>query len=371
MAVLPAVAPQPGPTVPEAPKLYPRSTARYQRIQALGEGGNGEVDLWRDQDIDRNVAVKRLKQTGTPESLALFVQEVQTTGQLEHPGIVPIYDVGLDEEGRYFFVMKHVEGETLEKIIARLKAGDPAYVHRYSYEARTQIFLQILHSVQYAHGKGFVHCDIKPANIIIGPFGEVMVLDWGLAQRPTPPQTAKPAGAGSKVPRPLRVSGTPDYMSPEQAMGEEGRIDVRTDTYCLSVLFYELVTLHYYLRPTSTVVARLTSILTEQPLTALQMHHQYGAPPELTNFIRPGLAKDPAQRYQSVDVMIDKLQAVINGEIPIVCPCTGAKRFAHRYGDFLNDHPIFGIALLCLLGLFTLFGFIEAARHGVGLLSAR
>ena len=106
-------------------------------------------------------------------------------------------------------------------------------------------------------------------------------------------------------------------------------------------------------------------------MTALQMHHRFGSPPELTNFIRNGLAKDPAHRYQSVDEMIDKLQDVVNGDIPIVCPCTGAKRFAHRYGDFLNLHPIFGIAVLVLLGLFTLFGFIEMIRLTAGLLGGQ
>jgi serine/threonine-protein kinase len=366
MSVLPAVEAQ-----PNASRLQPRNVARYQRVRSLGEGGNGEVDLWHDQDIDRDVAVKRLKQTGTPELMAQFIQEVQTTGKLEHPGIVPLYDVGLDEEGRYFFVMKHVQGETLEQIISRLRVGDPAYVQRYSYEVRTQIFLQILHSVQYAHRKGYVHCDIKPANIIVGTYGEVMVLDWGLAQRKGDANASMtgPTPAASRTPRPLRVSGTPDYMSPEQAMGEEGVIDERTDTYCLCVLFYELITLHYYLGPASTVIGRLTSILTEEPMSALMMHHRYQAPPELTNFIRPGLAKAPAQRYQSVDEMIDKLQAVINGNIPIVCPCTGAKRFAHYYGDFLNDHPIAGIVILCLLGIFTVFGVLEAVRQTIQFLT--
>lgn len=354
---------------PETPALYPRKVARYQRIRALGEGGNGEVDLWRDQDIDRNVAVKRLKHADTPESLAQFVQEVHTTGQLEHPGIVPIYDVGLDEEGRYFFVMKHIEGETLEQIITQLRAADPKYVGRYSYEARTQIFMQILHSVQYAHQKGFIHCDIKPANVIVGPFGEVMVLDWGLAQRPRP--AAAPRTTQERTARPVRLSGTPDYMSPEQAMGEEAAIDARTDTYCLCVLFYELITRHYYLRPATTLYGRIAAVLREEPLSALQMHHKYGAPPELTNFIRYGLAKTKEQRYQSVDEMIDKLQAVVNGDIPVVCPCTASKRFAHRYGDFLNLHPIFGIIVLSLAGLFTLFGVIEVVRLSVGLLGAR
>ena len=359
MAVLPMVEPQ-----PETPALYPRNVARYHRIQALGQGGVGEVDLWHDQDIDRNVAVKRLKHADTAESLAQFVQEVHTTGQLEHPGIVPIYDVGLDEEGRYFFVMKHIEGETLEQVIAGLRAGNPAYEQRFSYEVCTQIFMQILNSVKYAHKKGFVHCDIKPANVIVGPFGEVMVLDWGLAQRP---RAAPAATVSRERTAPVRLSGTPDYMSPEQAMGEQAGIDVRTDTYCLCVLFYELVTRHYYLRAATTLYGRIASVLAEEPLSALQMHHKYGAPPELTNFIRYGLAKNPAQRYQSVDEMIEKLQAVVNGEIPVVCPCTGVKRFAHHYGDFLNAHPNVGIAIVCIAVLLTMFGLFEVVRFGVQL----
>lgn len=206
--------------------------------------------------------------------------------------------------------------------------------------------------------------DRQPANVIVGPFGEVMVLDWGLARRadlpPPSPEQLRAAG--------LVVSGTPDYMAPEQASAGERPLDVRTDTYCLSVLFYEFVTLHYYLRPVTTVVARLTSILTEEPLSALKMHHQYGAPPELTNFIRPGLAKDPAARYQNVSEMIAKLQDVLDGMIPVVCPCTGVKRAANVYGQFLNDRPIWGIALLCVIALFTLYGLATAALNLVAAL---
>ena len=162
LAVLPnpETAPQPAGLGP-----FPRSLARYQRIKALATGGNGEVDLWHDQDIDRNVAVKRLKLQRSPQAMAQFVSEVHTVGQLEHPGIVPIYDVGIDEEGNYFFVMKHIEGETLEQIIAKLRSGDAEAKRRYSYETRAQIFMQILRAVQYAHGKGYLHCDIKPAKV--------------------------------------------------------------------------------------------------------------------------------------------------------------------------------------------------------------
>jgi len=360
MSVLPAVAPA------AMPAIEPRNVARYQRIRALASGGNGEVDIWHDQDIDRQVAVKRLKLKRNPSAVAQFVSEVQTVGKLEHPGIVPIYDVGVDEEGNYFFVMKHIEGETLEQVIAKLRSGDPTYQRRFSYESRAQIFMQILRAVQYAHRKGYIHCDLKPANVIVGPFGEVMVLDWGLARRAGAPDALSEQRSGSE----LVVSGTPDYMAPEQAMAGEGTIDERTDTYSLCVLFYELVTLHYYLKPASTVLARLTSIMTEEPMTALQIHHRYGAPPELTNFIRPGLAKKPSERYQSVDEMILKLQDVMDGLIPVVCPCTGVKRAASHYGNFLNNHPIVGIALLVILGLITLFGLVSAAYQGIHLIKS-
>lgn len=156
-------------------------------------------------------------------------------------------------------------------------------------------------------------------------------------------------------------------MSPEQCMGEEGRVDARTDTYALCVLFCELVTLHYYLRPVPTAVARLTTIVAEEPLTAIQMHHKYGAPPELTNFIRDGLAKDAGSRYQSVDEMIDKLQAVIDGYIPVVCPCTGVKRVGNKYSALLDAHPIAGLVVLGIMCLFTLFGIVQAVRGAVGL----
>jgi serine/threonine-protein kinase len=186
-----------------------------------------------------------------------------------------------------------------------------------------------------------------------------MLLDWGLA-RPAPAQ--KDVAPSDNSSGELRISGTPDYLSPEQAMGDGRRLDTRTDTYCLCVLFHELITLNHYLSPAETLVARLSSILSEEPISALQMHHRYGAPPELTNFIRPGLAKEPVQRYQSVDEMIIRLQAVNNGLIPVVCPCTGVKRFAHHYGDLLNSHPIVGLTILGLAGVFTLLGLFYLAK---------
>jgi serine/threonine protein kinase len=179
LAVLPrTVATDQGPQL-----VHREGQARYEAVKALGEGAFGEVELARDHDIDRMVALKRLKPDWLDaDSLARFAGEVQIVGQLEHPGIVPVHDVGLDERG-YFFVMKFVEGETLERLIERLRSGDPSALAIYSHEARAQLFLQLCQALQYAHNKGLIHRDIKPANVMIGPYGEVMLMDWGLAKR--------------------------------------------------------------------------------------------------------------------------------------------------------------------------------------------
>ena len=167
----------------------------------------------RDNDIGRDVAVKRLHAgLNHSELYARFIEEVRTVGQLEHPNIVPIHDAGLDAQG-YFFVMKHVEGESLASIIARLAAGDPVAHGRWPFERRIDVIRKVLEALRYAHSKGVVHRDIKPANILVGPMGEVFLLDWGIAKRergaPQPSAAAPETTGDALATRAGAVMGTP------------------------------------------------------------------------------------------------------------------------------------------------------------------
>jgi len=215
--------------------LEPTQRLRFERVRLLGQGAMGQVELARDNDIRRTVAVKRMiGDTISAEALMRFADEIRVVGQLEHPGIVPIYDVGRDANGDVYLVMKHLEGESMEEVIDKLKAGDPDYCERFPVEYRVHLFLQVLDAVRYAHARGILHRDLKPANIQIGPFGEVTVMDWGIAKPFSPAQQSNDVQLLDKTllesqGRLLEtqfgsLAGTPLYMSPEQAAG---RNDVR------------------------------------------------------------------------------------------------------------------------------------------------
>ena len=324
-----------------AVRIKPRSQARYQRIRRLGAGAMGEVTLVQDNDIGRTVAIKQLlTPTQNADGIARFIDEIRTIGQLEHPNIVPIHDVGIDEQGQLFFVMKHIDGETLEAIMERLATGDPATCERYTIDVRIEIFLGLLHALQCAHQHGIVHRDIKPANIMIGRFGEVVLMDWGIAK--LMPQAGPSVGSRSSTQQGQLV-GTPAYMSPEQASGNVDEIDARSDLYSATVLFHELLGLQHYLSHCTGGTQLLRAILMEE-FRYLRLvfikHPRHPVPPaELLHFIVKGLAKDAKDRYQSADEMLAELQRIRDGRCRVSCPATLAKRMIDTSGRFVNRYP--------------------------------
>ena len=346
---------------------------RYEVVKRLGEGAFGEVALAQDNDIERAVAIKRIRVDRLdPDTLSRFVSEVQSVGRLEHPGIIPVHDVGLDDRG-YFFVMKYVDGETLESIIAKLRRGDRAYHAKYTMEYRTQLFLQLCRAVQFAHARGFVHRDIKPANIMVGRFGEVVLMDWGLAKEVGVAEVMgahKPTAPGEYFGTMLgHALGTPAYMAPEQARGEHDRTDGRSDVYSLCAVFFELLALRHYLDTKPTVEALLQAVKTEEPVSAIAMHHRYQVSPELAWLVRKGLEKDPALRYQTVEELCDRLQAALEGAGPVMCPCTALKRANGSWSDFIDRHPVLAVVAAVFGVVFALVGlgvtvYVVAASFG-------
>ncbi len=376
--ILPRVA-----RVGEGDALVVEDRVRYEPVAALGQGAMGEVVLIRDNDIRRKVAMKRLK-VHQPAQVARFVDEIRTVGRLEHPNIIPIHDVGVDEKGALFFVMKLVEGETLEEIIAKLAAGDPEAHRRYTFEVRTQIFLGVLRAVQYAHAQGVIHRDLKPANIMIGPYGEAMVMDWGLARileeddaiaqgaAPDLNQTLVQVGGPEEGNERLfqtqagTLLGTPAYMSPEQALGDTASIDTRSDIYALSVIYHELMGLQHYLHDRTNLQGMLMgAVHAKAPFVSfVSSPHQGRVAPEVAHFIAKGMAKEPAARYQSVDEMIQALQRVLDGTFAVQCPMTFVRRVLSQILRTTNAHPV---AVLLTL-LIILVGFGAGVAWGLGTL---
>jgi eukaryotic-like serine/threonine-protein kinase len=357
-------------------RLVAQTKSRYEPIQKLGEGGMGEVVLVHDQDIARKVAVKRLLPEATnPVLLARFVDEIRTVGRLEHPNIVPIHDVGIDEAGRYFFVMKYVEGETLETIIGKLAAGDPEYRRAYTFERRVEIVIDVLQALSYAHQNGVVHRDIKPANVMVGRYGEVMLMDWGIAKPITEPRDlarGPDATLGDETHRGKRymthvgsLVGTPAYMSPEQARGDVDRLDAQSDLYSVSVMLHEFVTLRHYLDHEATTEGLLQAVLVEEPeLSRLLAPHpaQRAHPRELVHIAHHGLAKDPAKRHASAARMIELLQDSLSGRIHVQCSTTMTKRMLREAARAVDKRP--RLMLWALVGVVgaVLFTIVELVR---------
>ena len=358
----------------------PVGAGRFEALRKLGEGGMGEVALVRDHDIGRTVALKRPLKTLDASSLQRFAREVRTVGKLEHPSIVPIHDVGIDDDGRHYFVMKYVEGETLAHVIARLAAGDPTYVARYSFEYRTQVFTQLLYAMKYAHARGVIHRDIKPENVMVGPYGEVMLMDWGIAREldggaPADvvgmPSDAVLAGINPFHTTAGSILGTPAYMSPEQARGDIAALDERSDIYSLCVLFHELLTARHYLHNERTTIGLLTAIASGDDLSTgewLSLSAS-GVPVELVHFLRFGLRRRPADRYPSIDAMLGELASIRDGRVPIRCHLSFLKRVTGIFNRAINMHPAVatvGITLTAGAALVGIYSCVRALIHVAG-----
>ncbi len=303
---------------------------KYAVEGVIAEGGMGRILRARDRDIRRIVAMKVIREAPDEDQRHRFVEEAQITGQLEHPNIVPVHDLGVDEEGRLFFTMKLVRGRSLESVLDSIREGDPATVKDFALPRLLRAMLNVCYAVAYAHGHHVVHRDLKPANIMLGDYGAVQLMDWGLAklsgQPARPPAEDEPEDVrrDSTRVRSFRseldlgstrygtVAGTPAYMAPEQARGDVDAIDARTDIYALGAILYEILTLYPPVMG-STETEIIQGVQAGKILQPEMRAPTRKIPRELSTVVMKALSSEPGERYQSVSELQKELTDFLDG----------------------------------------------------------
>ena len=237
-------------------KLTQKPPEKYKFRRSIACGGMKVVLEVRDMDTMRNVAMAVMPdaQTRPPADILRFIQEARLTASLEHPNIVPVHDIGMDANGSPYFTMKLLRGRTLAALLTKLETSDEEFRKSFPLYRLLRVFLKICSGVDFAHSRGVIHLDLKPENIQLGDFGEVLIMDWGLAKTiksgddiidgltGDPEKKRSDSGFRPIVTMDGLLKGTPGYMAPEQARGLNSRKDKRTDVYALGAILYALVT---------------------------------------------------------------------------------------------------------------------------------
>ena len=252
------------------------SSTKYTFVKELGRGGMGTVYLAEDTELNRLVAIKVLNTPEITEDLRnRMIREAQIIARLEHPGIVPVHDVGTLPDGRIYYAMKFVRGSRLDEYAAQGA----------SLRDRLRKFQAVCDAVAFAHAHGVIHRDLKPQNIMIGSFGEVLVLDWGVAKVHDDPRPSAAYQTGEGT-----IIGTQNYMSPEQARGEIDQLDERADVYSLGAV------LDFLLKEQSRVTKAAQAICSKA--MALNKESRYATASELSADIGRLLDSEPVSAYR-------------------------------------------------------------------------
>jgi len=287
------------------------NNTRYIYFKKVALGGKCLIQSCKDLHLGRVVCYKTLRPefANDPEEKTLFLREARVTAMLQHPNTAPVYEVGFDGKGRYYFTMKLVAGVTLREVLDGLRDGDPDMTAAWDLERLIDVVIQVGQVLNYAHMHGVVHCDVKPANIVAGGFGEVLLLDWGLAEiedeAAAETSAEEPVVDDSKsLSSQASHQGSPLYMSPEQFAG--GTIDHRTDIYSLGAILFEVLT-QQQLAWGEDVDEILQNMANNPPPTPSIVSPDKTIPKALETLYLRCVQRDPQHRIQSMLELIHEL----------------------------------------------------------------
>ncbi|MFW5845027.1 MAG: protein kinase domain-containing protein [Planctomycetota bacterium] len=319
----------------------------YANLGELARGNMGAIIRGRDRDLERDVALKvMLERNTSPQARMRFLQEAQITGQLEHPNIVPIHSLGTDTHGNPVFSMKLVRGITLDQIIEDIIRRRRKTLRDWPLERLVQTLIPACNAVEFAHSKGVIHRDLKPSNIMLGDFGEVLVMDWGLAKTGvfTNTETRRLQAPLHRIMAERRerlkglparredgtvdgaIIGTPKYMSPEQAMGQS-EVDARSDVYALGAILYDTLALMPPITG-ATVDEILDRVVAGRIVPPERAAPRREIPKELSAIACKALAREPRERYQNVAALREDLERYLAHRSVSAKEDTGWERLA-------------------------------------------
>jgi len=320
---------------------------QYEGLDEINRGGMGVIYRAHDRLTHRDVAIKMVtpEMSDDPQLIARFLEEARYTAQLEHPNIVPVHELGLTPENALYFAMKKVEGESLADLLERLDKGAAA---AWPLTRLLAIFQKACDAIAFAHSRQVIHRDLKPDNVMIGEFGEVLVLDWGLAKRVGEQQA-------SLAPRPLSdsllqqtvpgtIMGTLAYMPPEQATGEVTLLDSRSDIYSLGAMLYEILSLRSPIDTESGVEQALADVRDGRIEPPSQANPMRDVPRELEAVVRKAMAREPGDRYETVPQLQADIDAFLEGRTLTAARYT----LLQRLGKWILRHRAQATAALTL-----------------------
>jgi tetratricopeptide (TPR) repeat protein len=364
MASLATLAPIEAGTAPPSPAA---PGVRFRRLREHARGGLGEVFVALDEELNREVALKEIQDyfADDPGSRARFLREAEVTGKLEHPGIVPVYGLGAYANGRPFYAMRFIRGQSMQEAISRFHKADEdprrdPGERSLALRELLMRFVAVCNAVAYAHNRGVIHRDLKPANAMLGEYGETLVVDWGLAKPVDRPEDASTTGArsvlaiaaGGSGTQMGHVVGTPAFMPPEQVNGHLDQVGPRSDVFSLGATLYALLTGSAPYRGTDAVIQAALA----QAVPARQ--RKTSVPAALEAICAKAMAAKPEDRYPSARALAEDVQRWLADEPVSAYP----EPWSVRAGRWLRRHKTLAASTAAVLLATLVIGGFAAWR---------